>query len=69
MHLALLGGGRMGEALAVGLLDGGWEPESLAVAEVDAERRHALEERLPGVRVVPSPAWVGRRRRGRSWSR
>ena len=30
----------MGEALAVGLLDGGWEPESLAVAEVDADRRH-----------------------------
>ena len=27
MHLALLGGGRMGEALAVGLLDGGWEAE------------------------------------------
>ncbi len=58
MHLALLGGGRMGEALAVGLLEGGWEPESLAVAEVDAERRHALEALLPGVRVAPSPAWV-----------
>jgi len=58
MHVALLGGGRMGEALAVGLLEGGWEPESLAVAEVDAERRHVLEARLPGVRVAPSPAWV-----------
>ena len=69
----------MGEALAVGLLDGGWEPETLAVAEIDAERRHVLEERLPGVRVVPSPAWAaadadvargrgeaGRRRRRRS---
>ena len=58
MHLALLGGGRMGEALAVGLLEGGWEPESLAIAEVDAERRHELESRLPGVRVAPSPSWV-----------
>ena len=54
MHLALIGGGRMGEALAVGLLEGGWEPESLAVAEVDAERRHILEARLPGVRVALS---------------
>jgi pyrroline-5-carboxylate reductase len=58
MHLALLGGGRMGEALAVGLVEGGWEPESLAIAEVDADRRHALEARLPDVRVAPSPAWA-----------
>jgi pyrroline-5-carboxylate reductase len=56
--LALLGGGRMGEALLGGLLDAGWEAESLAVAEVDAERRRVLEERFPGVRVVPSPAWA-----------
>jgi pyrroline-5-carboxylate reductase len=58
MHLALLGGGRMGEALAVGLVEGGWEPESLAIAEIDADRRHALEARLPGIRVAPSPAWA-----------
>jgi pyrroline-5-carboxylate reductase len=58
MHLALLGGGRMGEALAVGLVEGGWEPESLAIAEIDADRRHALEARLPGVRVAPSPSWA-----------
>jgi pyrroline-5-carboxylate reductase len=58
MQLALLGGGRMGEALAVGLVEGGWEPESLAIAEVDAERRHALEELLPGVRVAPTAAWA-----------
>ena len=48
----------MGEALAVGLLDGGWEAEELAVAEVDADRHHALEARLPGVRVVRNPAWA-----------
>ena len=58
MNLALLGGGRMGEALATGLVEAGWEPESIAVAEVDAERRRVLEERLPGIRVVPSGAWA-----------
>ena len=58
MNLALLGGGRMGEALATGLVEAGWEPESIAIAEVDAERRRVLEERLPGVRVVPSGAWA-----------
>jgi pyrroline-5-carboxylate reductase len=48
----------MGEALAVGLIESGWEPEQLSVAEVDADRRHHLEARLPGVRVVPNPAWA-----------
>ena len=56
--LALLGGGRMGEALMSGLLDAGWEADEIAVAEVDAERRRDLEERFPGVRVAPSPAWA-----------
>ena len=58
MHLALLGGGRMGEALAVGLVESGWEPDSLAIGEIDGDRRHALEGRLPGVRVAPTPAWA-----------
>ena len=48
----------MGEALAVGLLEAGWAPETLAIAEIDADRRRLLEEQLPGVRVVPSPAWA-----------
>jgi pyrroline-5-carboxylate reductase len=48
----------MGEALLAGLLDAGHEPEALAVAEVDPDRRRALEERYPGVRVAPNPAWV-----------
>jgi pyrroline-5-carboxylate reductase len=56
--LALLGGGRMGEALVHGLLDAGHDAESLVIAEVDAERRRALEERFAGVRVVPSAAWA-----------
>ena len=56
--LALLGGGKMGEALLGGLVDGGWDPENLAVAEVAAERRHAIESRFAKVRVVPNPAWA-----------
>ena len=56
--LALLGGGRMGEALLGGLIDAGWDPEHLAVAEVDADRRRVLEATFPGVRVAPSPAWA-----------
>ncbi len=58
MQLGILGGGRMGEALAIGLVDAGWDPETIVIAEVDADRRHAVEARLPGVRVVPSPAWA-----------
>jgi pyrroline-5-carboxylate reductase len=58
MQLALLGGGRMGESLVSGLLDAGWETDSLAVAEIDPERRRVLEQRFPGVRVAPSPAWA-----------
>ena len=56
--VAVLGGGRMGEALLAGLLDAGWEPEGISVAEVDVDRRRVLEERFPAVRVVPSPAWA-----------
>jgi pyrroline-5-carboxylate reductase len=48
----------MGEALVAGLLDAGWERDAVAVAEIDPDRRRHLEERFPGVRVVPSPAWA-----------
>lgn len=48
----------MGEALVGGLLDAGWDATSIAVAEVDPERRRGIEERFPGVRVAPTPAWV-----------
>jgi pyrroline-5-carboxylate reductase len=57
-RLALLGGGRMGEALLAGLLDAGFTADALAVAEVDPERRRQLELRFPAVRVVPSAAWA-----------
>jgi pyrroline-5-carboxylate reductase len=58
VKLSLLGVGKMGEALLAGLLDAGWEPDDLAVAEVDADRRRVVEERFRKVRVVPSPAWA-----------
>src|SRR3982074_2666199 len=58
MQTALLGGGRMGEALLAGLLDAGWDADTLALAEVHPERRRLLEQRFPGVRVAPSPAWA-----------
>jgi len=48
----------MGEALVAGLIDAGWEPDALAVAEVDPDRRRALEGAFPGARIVPSPAWA-----------
>jgi pyrroline-5-carboxylate reductase len=57
-RLALLGGGRMGEALVGGLLDAGTAPEDVAVAEISPERRHVLETAFPKIRVVPAPAWA-----------
>jgi len=36
-----------------GLLAGGWEADDLSVAEIDGERRIALEQEFPKVRVVP----------------
>src|SRR5439155_8856864 len=58
MNVVLVGGGRMGEALASGLLAAGWDRDTVAIAEIEGDRRRVLEERLPGVRVVPSPAWA-----------
>jgi pyrroline-5-carboxylate reductase len=57
-RVSLLGGGRMGEALLAGLLDAGHDASELAVAEVHPERRQALEQRFPTVRVVPSASWA-----------
>jgi pyrroline-5-carboxylate reductase len=57
-RIALLGGGKMGTALVGGLLDAGYEPDHVAVAEVDVERRRDLEHAFPKIRVVPSPSWA-----------
>ena len=57
-RVALLGGGKMGAALVGGLLEVGFEADVVSIAEIDADRRAALEERFPKVRVVPSAAWA-----------
>jgi pyrroline-5-carboxylate reductase len=57
-RVALLGGGKMGAALVGGLLEGGWEADDVSIAEIDGERRVALEQEFPKVRVVPSAAWA-----------
>ena len=48
----------MGAALVGGLLDGRWDADALSIAEIDSERRGALEQQFPKVRVVPSAAWA-----------
>ena len=48
----------MGAALVGGLLEGGFEADALSIAEIDAERRVALEQQFAAVRVVPSAAWA-----------
>jgi pyrroline-5-carboxylate reductase len=49
--VSVVGGGRMGTALVRGLLAAGWSSADLAVVELDAGRRAALEGELPGVAV------------------
>src|SRR5437868_4162513 len=52
VRLAVLGGGRMGEALVGGLLAARWAtPDELAVVEVVEARRAELVGLLPGVDV------------------
>jgi pyrroline-5-carboxylate reductase len=52
-QLIIIGGGRMGSALAEGLLGAKWcQASELAIVESSFEQRTALEERLPGVSVV-----------------
>lgn len=55
-RLALLGGGRMGEALIGGLVASGWSAADVAVAEISEERRAALAARFDGITLVASPA-------------
>lgn len=54
--LVLVGGGNMGSALLAGMLDSGeFSARSIAVAEIDADRRAALADRFSRVTVVPEP--------------
>lgn len=61
VSLLIVGGGKMGEALAAGLLaQGSWAPADIAVVEPDAERRAALAAWRQDLRVVEdlSPSLV-----------
>ncbi len=50
-ELLIVGGGRMGEALAAGLLGRGWPADRLVVVEALAARREDLARDHPGLRV------------------
>jgi pyrroline-5-carboxylate reductase len=52
-ELIIVGGGKMGGALAEGLVKASWcQPSSLAVVEISSEGREALARRVPGVTVL-----------------
>jgi pyrroline-5-carboxylate reductase len=52
-QLVIVGGGRMGSALAEGLLDASWcTPDQMAIVEVSSDRRELLGKRLAEVAVV-----------------
>ena len=55
--VALLGAGRMGQAVLSGLLRAGWDPGSLVAVEAYEPTARSVRERL-GVRVVADPAAV-----------
>ncbi len=58
-RLAVVGGGKMGEALVAGLLAAGWaEAAELAVVEPVARRREELAERFPGLGVSADVGWA-----------
>ena len=54
-RLCIVGGGRMGTALARGLSAGGWDPASIVLAEVDPGRRAQLAGEVPGSAVGAEP--------------
>lgn len=54
--LALLGAGKMGEALLAGLLRAGWSPEDLTFTEKDATRAAALTDTYGVAAVRPEQA-------------
>lgn len=55
-ELVIIGGGRMGEALAGGLLETGWlSADDLVIVEPDPDRGTVLRAALPGVTVTHTP--------------
>lgn len=59
-RLTIVGGGFMGGALAEGLIDSGWTPSDLVVAEIREERRAYLKGHL-GVETTPDATEAVRR--------
>ncbi len=58
-RLLVVGGGKMGSALLIGLINAGWAPvEELAVCDPDPARRKSLSDAHPGLTVadLPMPA-------------
>lgn len=60
-EVVVVGGGRMGQALAAGLLAAGRPAATLAVVEVDPARRRQLATDLPGVAVAAAAGGVALR--------
>ncbi len=59
-RLAIVGGGRMGEALVAGLLQAGWAAaDEMAVVEPVAARRDQLAARFPGLGLADSAVAAG----------
>ncbi|NDH84879.1 MAG: hypothetical protein EBY65_08465 [Acidimicrobiia bacterium] len=55
--VVVIGGGNMGAALLRGMIDSEVvRPDTVAVAEADADRRRSLTHEFPGVTVVPAVA-------------
>ena len=58
VRLQVVGGGKMGEALLVGLVASGWaEPGELHVVEPDPSRQAAVSGAAPGVSVSTEPLY------------
>jgi len=56
VELEVVGGGKMGEALIGGLLQGGWATaEQIRVVEPSAERRAQLADLFPGIGLAEAP--------------
>ena len=56
VRLQVIGGGKMGEALLVGLVSRGWAaPEDLHVVEPDAARQEAIATAVPAVSIGDRP--------------
>lgn len=49
--IACIGGGNMARAIARGLLESGWSPGRIRIAEPNASAREALAREMPGIRV------------------